>query len=1003
MLKKTLPFLLFLSVLSVLFNTACAQSPAWTFDLLGKEKKPEKFENRKLGSEKMADKKFTLSRRIFQNNYTHYNYYFNANNKIKNVIERAKLEQTDNYSKLLSFYPYSLNSTAAQITELDSVIYKATAGILLHDLRSDWVDNMYLLMGKAYFYKKEFDSAIATFQFINYNLYPRKKRSEDDDRVIGTNYGATNNTLSIANKEKQNVFQKIASQPPSRNDALLWLVRSFIEQEDFGGAASLIKTLQNDPNLPNRLRNDLDELNAYWFYQQGIYDSAATYLEKGLSVTDTKQDKARAEFLLAQLYELSGKFDLASENYTKAAKHTTSPLMDIYANLNDAKMFRTSGSVKDLNNGISNLLRMAKKDKFETYRDIIFYSAAKLALQKPDTTEALSYLNQSIKTSETNIEYKNKAYLQLADIAYARKDFKIAAAAYDSLDMSDTALGESSNKIILRKGALAKIVQKINIIEREDSLQRIAALAPIDRDAFIKKLSKKLRKEKGLKETDPNGGVVIGFGDDKEKPIDLFSNNSGKGEWYFYNTSLRSKGLSEFKRKWGDRRNADNWRLKSLTEAIVNDDIPAFNPDGDLDPNGTINNNPVTAITQAPAVEDLSYDGLLANIPLSEEKILISNTAIDNAEFELAQLYQNELEEYELAIATYNESLRRFPDSLHDGNIYLGLYYCYNKLGNISKAAYYKNLLTTKLSNTTAAKLLTNPAEAKPELKNTVATKRYADIYNLFIEGKFAEALAEKKNADSLYGKNYWTPQLLYIEAIYHVKQKSDSIAKIVLKNIIQLYPTSPLKAKSEKLIDVLSRRAEIEKYLTDLQVTRAKEDDIIKIDDAPIVNNTMPVVADTIAAVVNTPLTPVVIEKKDTVKIVAPTIITSGPFAFNEAAPQNVIMLLDKVDGTYINEAKNAFSRYISEGYGDRQITLTKDAIDKDYAILIFSSFDDAKKAMDYMNKLKRAAPTEVSWLQSNKYSFFICSDENLQKLKANKDIAGYKLLLNKQYPGKF
>ncbi|MFZ4058329.1 MAG: hypothetical protein ACOYKE_09320, partial [Ferruginibacter sp.] len=66
------------TLLCTLFTSVSAQ-PAWTIDLLGKEKKPEKFENRKLGSEKFAEKKFTPIRHLFQNNYTHYNYYFNAN------------------------------------------------------------------------------------------------------------------------------------------------------------------------------------------------------------------------------------------------------------------------------------------------------------------------------------------------------------------------------------------------------------------------------------------------------------------------------------------------------------------------------------------------------------------------------------------------------------------------------------------------------------------------------------------------------------------------------------------------------------------------------------------------------------------------------------------------------------------------------------------------------------------------------------------------------------
>src|SRR5690606_21705761 len=127
----------------------------------------------------------TTLRRFVNNTTTHYNYFFNANNKINTVIERAKMSNQDDYTKLLGYYPYTLDNTAAQEVELDSVIYKAGAGILLHDLRSDWVDNMYLLMGKAYFFRKELDSAALTFQFINYNLFPRKK-NEDESRVVGS-------------------------------------------------------------------------------------------------------------------------------------------------------------------------------------------------------------------------------------------------------------------------------------------------------------------------------------------------------------------------------------------------------------------------------------------------------------------------------------------------------------------------------------------------------------------------------------------------------------------------------------------------------------------------------------------------------------------------------------------------------------------------------------------------------------------------------------------------
>src|SRR5258708_3496480 len=168
MLQRTIASLVFLFICFALPATGFAQ-PTWTLDPFGKEKKPEQFETRTLGSERTATKKFTPVRHLIQNNVTHYNYYFNANNKVNLVVEKSRIAHKDDYSKLLSFYPYTLENTATQKNDLDSVIYTCTAGILIHDLRNDWIDNMYLLIGKAYFYRKDFDSAAMTFQFINYN------------------------------------------------------------------------------------------------------------------------------------------------------------------------------------------------------------------------------------------------------------------------------------------------------------------------------------------------------------------------------------------------------------------------------------------------------------------------------------------------------------------------------------------------------------------------------------------------------------------------------------------------------------------------------------------------------------------------------------------------------------------------------------------------------------------------------------------------------------------
>jgi tetratricopeptide (TPR) repeat protein len=988
MLKKTTGVILLFFVFTVFNNSVMAQ-PAWTIDPFGKEKKPEKYENRKLGSEKTADKKFTRSRHFIQNSITHYNYYFNSNNKLNAVVERASLFNKDDYSKLLSFYPYSLENTATQKQELDSIIYKCTAGILLHDLRNDWIDNLYLLIGKAYYYQKVFDSAGMTFQFINYNLFPRKKK-EDDNRVVGTNTAASGSVISIANKEKRNIVQKAMSLPPSRNDALLWLARTLIEQDEFGESAGLLNTLQNDPNLPERLHNDLDEVNAYWYFKQLNYDSAAVYIEKALSNAYNKEDKARREFLLAQLYEMTGRIEKASEYYGNASKHTTDPLMDIYARLNDAKMYRSGDNIKALENSIEQLLKLAKKDKFEGYRDIIYYSAGILTLQKPDSNTAIIYFDKSVEYNENNIPYKNKAYLKLGDIAYNRKLYKLAANMYDSLQLSDSSIAADLVQIETRRAALTKIVEFINTIDREDSLQRIAALAPAERDALVKKMVKKLRKENGLKEDAGNAGTASNVLDNKNNPpADLFA-TAAKGEWYFYNSALKSRGYADFKSKWGTRINVDNWRRKAAVDNTIKNGASNTSQ---------VKENTTETVSLLPA--EINFESLMKQLPTSPEKIDSSNKIWATTLLKLAKLYQNELEDYEEAIKTYEQYLQRFPAQLADGEIYLGLYYWYKKTGNIERAEYYKKLLNSSFPNSKSMQLLNTPASVNDKTKNPEATKLYNDIYSLFIEGRFVEAISKKNTADRKYGVSYWTPQLLYIESLYNVRECNDSIAIAGLNKLIQDYPGTPLKDKAETMISVLKRRKEIEIYLTELKVTRAEEDTrLMAIDDAKPVATNAPAIVTAPPIPVKIPLKPVV-EVKDTLK--APPPLTKGAFVMHPEAPHTVIMILEKVDGVYVNEAKNAFTRYNKENYYGQQIDITKEVLDADRNLLIISSFVDGNAALLYCDKIKRSASREVSWLPANKYSFLIITNENLQVLKTNKDINSYKALLNTQYPGKF
>ncbi|MBC7903772.1 MAG: tetratricopeptide repeat protein, partial [Gemmatimonadaceae bacterium] len=788
-------------VLLVSGQVALSQ-PGISFDL----KKPEKFENRKLGSEKTDDKKYTVTRRFVQNTVSHYNYYFNANEKLKDILLRAKTDHKDDFSELISFYNYTIDGTSRYKTDLDSVIYKTTAGILLHDLRTNWVDNFYLLMGQAYFYRKSFDSAYLTFQYLNFAFSP--KEEDGYDKVIGSNSNEGSDAFSISTNEKRNVVKKVLSRPPSRNEALLWQIKNWIANDELAEAAGLIQTLKYDPLFPKRLHADLEEMQAWYFYKQQLFDSAAAHLENAMSNAANQQEKARWEYLIAQLYEKSGKQELSLKYYERSIKHTIDPVMEVYALLNSIRRNNdgTSNEIA-IQQAIDALNKMGRRDKYLMYRDIIYYTAAKMEIDRKNPEAAKLLLQKSIRSSAGDMLQKSKSFLALADVSYQQKDFANAKKYYDSVDMA-TVAPEDLAAFGNRKEALGMIFTQQNIILRQDSLQKIAAMPEAEREVLLKKMLRRLRREQGLKEEDP-AVYNPGFVNTNAPPVDLFNASAAKGEWYFINAAAKSKGFGDFRSKWGTRPNTDNWRR--------------FNSVQRQGPAGKENMQEYV-LTEDAAAKPLSLESLMDKLPLTPEKLKTSDDSIMNAQFVLAKTLQDGLEDYSAAITAYEAFLQRFPGAPQEEEALFNLYYCYKKAGETSKMAQVKSMLESKFGNGKFSNIVKNPG-AVDSLSKRAGSALYEEIYTLFIEGRFAEATARKKSADSIYGKHYWSPQLLYIESVYHIQERNDSVAKIALGNIISLYPGQPMAVKAQRLLEVLGRRAEIENYLTNLQIERPAGD----------------------------------------------------------------------------------------------------------------------------------------------------------------------------------
>lgn len=945
-------------------------------------KKPEPYENRELKAERSGKKKLTKYRRFWQNTYTHYNYFFNANNKIKEVIEKAKAVHIDDYSNLLPFYNYSLKTTAQDKTQLDSVVYKSKTAIVMHDLRNDWIDDMYLLWGAAYFLQEQYDSAYGMFQFINYAFAEKEK--DGYYRYIGSRMDG-NNALSVATKEEDGFLKRMLSDPPSRNTAFIWQIRTLIEAGAMTEAGSLIATLKKDPVFPERLFPLLEEVQAYWFYKQNIWDSTATHLVNALSITDNKKEKARWEFLIGQLYDKANKPELSQEYFTKAINHTIDPVMDIYARLNLIRLNKAGGD-NYIDQNIEALLKMAKREKYTDYRDIIYFMAAQMEMERNNPLAAQEYLLKGAKYSNNNNASRNRSYLQLGDLAFTQKNYTAAASYYDSLQLTEL-LPPDAERITQRKTGLAKVVLHLNKINRQDSLQRIAALSEADRNDYLKKLVRQLRRQQGLKEEES-----VSTGNASASSADVYTPQT-KGDWYFYNAVLKKQGAATFKKTWGNRPNVDNWRRASDVTAQLRTNVAG----------GDTRENPNTAGADA-ATSSISYDALLANLPLTEEKLKVSNEVIRTSLLALGTAYLNDIEDYTSAIKTFEEFRNRFPEAGGMSDVLFNLYYSYSKTGDLTKANEIKNLLLKNYPASRHTSIVStgiDPISTKPA---SAVTKVYEAIYDQFIEGNFEAAIAAKQNADSLYKTNYWSPQLLYIEALYHVKQREDSIAKNSLNQIIQQNPGSPLAAKATNMIEVLARRNQIEEELRNLVIVRPQEDTIV-VDDyvpTPAALRKDSTVIQKNNVVINAPGPR---QRADTglgKTVIPPPVISS--YTYDANAQHYVVLVLNKVDNVFGNEAKNAFNRYNKERYYNLPLTNQLLPLDADNKLLLIGNFSNILQATEYIQKAIPLAPKEIiPWLKADKYSFTIISLQNLEVLKNKPDLGNYKNFLQQNSGLKF
>ena len=799
-----------------------------TIDL--KDVKPAEFAKKLLRSEKTDYGLLNKFQQFMQNTFTRFNYLYNANQRLKEILDQATSDYKEDYTQLLSYFPYDSKAMAAN-SFLDSVIQHATAGILLHDLRNQYVDELYFLLGKAYYYQQKYDTAHQVFQYLNYAFAPK---DDGYDLPIGSNISKVQNQFTILNPEHKGISKNSYARKERRNDGLIWQARNYIQSGDFIQARVLLGYIEKDSLLPKRLIPLVRQTQGFLFYKLQAYDSAADYLTKTEYRLYKRAVRPRMYYLTGQLYALGGDSLKAAGYFAKAKTSAIDPLLSIYSALAEASMGMQTPAEKSNEgpgaaqkssgaNHMALLEKLSRKDRFKRYKDVIYYAEAAIALRKNENKTGRELLQRSLlagkKITPGNTFQKSRTYFVLAGLNYRENNFYAAAKNYDSVNAGDLTRETDKDLLDKRKSPLNQVASHLDSVYIQDSLQHLAALPEKARMEILKQKAKEIRKAIAQKAEAEQSNVLnpaIRLPVNKA-PASLFpGTGTSPTTWYFNNATLKNSGYQLFKQKFGNRPNVDNWqRLSALTgsgaktvsSAKDNEFLPGFNPDGSLKIDSS----------------NIQPEDLLWGLPLSDTSLKRSNQQIASHLFQAALILQNTMENFEGAIYLYDSLMRRFPSWDSTDAVLFNKFISLTLLGKKDLAGKVRARLMAAYPSSKWVAIINKQNSTQNDISETSlrnkATYAYNQVYQLFIAGDFKKADSLKQIADEQYGRFYWTPQLLYIESIYYIDGHQDSLAESKLNYLIKNFNNSPIKPQAQHLLSILKRRYEIEAYLKQLHI----------------------------------------------------------------------------------------------------------------------------------------------------------------------------------------
>lgn len=686
---------------------------------------------------------------------------------LKGENSLATLHQ-DDFEKVLPVFRTGTKEQASNVKpDMDKAIEKATKVITEHSMmirneqKNKFIDDSYMLIGKARFYKREYLEALETFNYV-IQEFPKSKIYEE---------------------------------------ARLWAARTETALGNYITAKDKFEKIYRSEDLPKKVKGDAFAAYAQLEIDQKRYVPAYQLLEQAIKRTRDKEKEVRWLFIMGQLQAITGNDQEASETFKKVIKKGPPYELLFQAQLNRARTYDVQ--LNDPEVVFDDLRKMLKDDKNYDNRDQIYYVMAEVAEKLEEEGLMEEYLKQSVRVSTSNQNQKAKSYLKLGEVNFDNKVYPVAAAYYDSAFTNLTEAHPRYKEIQRKKESLGELVIALNTIQLQDSLQLLASYSEKKRLQKIDDLiARKKAEEEAKREQEEN--VFNNLPTDQPTLGEAGQASIEGGQWYFYNQRLRAAGITEFVNKFGNRKLEDNWRRadKELVMSQVDDE-------GGSDENGE-EAEEEQVVSKTAEEERAQY---LKEIPLTEEAMEASHQKIINAYMKVASIYKEDFKDYYTSEGELKELLKRYPDLDIIGRAWYMLYRV-NVLANDTKdAEYYKNLIKKNLPDSEYAALVDGEAP-KADQDVTQSLAFYRRTYEIFEKAEYKKSLIMADSGLVAYGNTGQGPRFMMVKAFSFGKLGQPTKMVETLNAVVVKHPGTEQSEEAQNILDRIAT-AEQEKTVS--------------------------------------------------------------------------------------------------------------------------------------------------------------------------------------------